>query len=144
MQLLYEKYVEHCQSTGIRPQKLHLYKEVFNSEFNISFLKPKKDRCDMCEAAKVNGSKLSQEDVARHEKHRTNVRTAHAERTTDRDDKERCVVCFDMQNVFALPEANISNFFYKRKLNVFHLTAHCSITRQWISVARKCEWQVWQ
>jgi len=35
-----------------------------------------------------------------------------------------------MQNVFALPQANVSNFFYKRKLNVYHLTGHCSISKQ--------------
>ena len=51
------------------------------------------------------------------------------ERTADRESSD-CVVCFDLQNVFSLPQATISNFFYKRKLNVYHLTAHCSITKQ--------------
>src|SRR6218665_3243189 len=35
-----------------------------------------------------------------------------------------------MQNVFALPQANVSSFFYKRKLNVYQLTGHCSIGKQ--------------
>ena len=35
-----------------------------------------------------------------------------------------------MENVFSLPTANISNFFYKRKFIVFHLTAQCSISKK--------------
>ena len=32
-----------------------------------------------------------------------------------------------MENVIQLPRANISNFFYKRKLSFFNLTVHSSI-----------------
>ena len=39
-------------------------------------------------------------------------------------------MCFDLENVFALPRANVSNFFYRRKLNVFNMTAHCSVDKQ--------------
>jgi len=35
-----------------------------------------------------------------------------------------------MQNVFALPLANVLNFLYKHRLNVYHLTAHCSVSKQ--------------
>lgn len=47
------------------------------------------------------------------------------ERKNDRESKN-LVVCFDLQNVIALPRANVSCFFYKRKLNVYNLTAHAS------------------
>ena len=50
------------------------------------------------------------------------------ERDKDRKDKSKFTVCFDLQNVLALPTADVSNFFYRRKLNVYHnvMTAHCS------------------
>ena len=48
------------------------------------------------------------------------------ERDNDRKDKSKFTVCFDLQNVFALPTADVSNFFNKRKLNVYHMTAHYS------------------
>jgi len=37
------------------------------------------------------------------------------------------IICFDIENVLSCPRANISNCFYKRKLPVYHLTAHCSV-----------------
>ena len=49
-----------------------------------------------------------------------------SERDTDRNNVAKVVVCFDLQNVIMCPRVDISNFVYKRKLNVFNLTAHCS------------------
>ena len=40
---------------------------------------------------------------------------------------DTAVICFDMENVIALPRANISSFFYKRKLNLYNLTCHLSL-----------------
>jgi hypothetical protein len=48
------------------------------------------------------------------------------ERDNDRKDNNKFTVCFDLQNVFVLLTAEVSNFFYKRKLNVYFMTAHCS------------------
>ena len=39
----------------------------------------------------------------------------------------KVVLCFDMENVIQLPRANLSNFFYKRKLSFFNYTIHSSI-----------------
>lgn len=48
------------------------------------------------------------------------------ERNNDRenDNEKVLVVSFDLQNVIALPRANVSCFFYKRKLNLYNMTAH--------------------
>jgi len=76
---------------------------------------------------------INDEDIAlkaKHANHLISKLETHEERTRDRLDKSACVVDFDLQNVFALPKADVSNFFYKRKLNVYHLTGHCSITGQ--------------
>jgi hypothetical protein len=40
------------------------------------------------------------------------------------------VLCFDLQNVITVPRANVSNMFYKRKLNVYNLTGHLSLSRK--------------
>ena len=40
------------------------------------------------------------------------------------------VICFDLQNVYSLPKAEVSNFFYRRKLNVYNMTAHTSTDKQ--------------
>ena len=66
--LLYEKYVEKCNETGRTAGKIHLYRQIFNSEFNIAFHVPKKDRCDVCEAIKVNKEPTDEEKKV-HEEH---------------------------------------------------------------------------
>ena len=46
-----------------------------------------------------------------------------------RTDAHTAVVCFDLQNVITCPKVDldISSFFYKRKMNVYNLTARVSI-----------------
>ena len=111
------------------PAKIHLYRSIFNLQYNIDFTKPKKDRCDICEAKKVQPS-CSAEQQLHFDNHVRGKTETVMERNKDRSDSSQCTVCFDMQNVFGLPLANVSNFFYKRKLNVYHLTAHCSLSKQ--------------
>ena len=50
----------------------------------------------------------------------------------ERDDRtsEKAVLCFDLENVIICPRANISNFSYKRKLNVYNQTAHMSLNKR--------------
>ena len=126
LRILYEKYLEYCHERGEATAKEHLYRQIFNQEYNISFLKRKTDRCDICELSKM----CREERSTKYQEHITGKEETHVERKSDRECNDKCVVCFDLQNVFALPLANVSNFFYKRKLNVYHLTAHCSITKQ--------------
>lgn len=40
------------------------------------------------------------------------------------------VVCFDLENVINLPKTNVGCAFYKRKLNVYNMTAHVNVSSQ--------------
>ena len=54
----------------------------------------------------------SEEETIVHDAHvRSELETKH-ERDKDRADKECFTLCFDLENVFALPSADVSNFFY--------------------------------
>ena len=127
--LLYEKNVEKCNENGKTPGKEYLYREIFNNEFNCEFHVPKKDRCDTCEAMKKNESPTDEKKRA-HAEHLRGKEETTTESARDRNDKNKFTVCFDLQNVFALPSAEVSNFFYRRKLNVYHMTAHCSADKK--------------
>ena len=124
---MYNLYKESCQSRGLVPEKEHVYRRIFNHNFNIGFYVPKKDRCDTCEEERLSNEVDGLEKFAHHkaDKERTKI-----ERDIDRSEKDRLVVCFDLENVFTCPRANVSNFFYKRKLNVYNLTAHCSLNKE--------------
>lgn len=126
---LYRKYVEKCVEDGSVPGKLHLYREIFNTEFNIAFHFPKSDRCDKCEEKQYNNAP-TEEQISLYDAHEKGKEETRAERKRDRENVNAFVVCFDLENVFALPRANVGTFFYKRKLNTFNMTAHCSTSKK--------------
>jgi hypothetical protein len=115
----------------IETVKKHFYAEIFNIEFNIGFHEPKSDRCDVCEAFKQLSVPL-EKDTDSYNSHVAAKLATKEERDRDRlsDDDTHVIVSFDMENVIALPRANVSSFFYRRKLNVYNLTSHCSIGRE--------------
>lgn len=107
-----------------------MYRRIFTKEFNIGFFVPKKDRCDLFEEYKMSQHTVNEIPIlkTKYDDHMKDKACTRTERTNDRDndDEKVITVCFDMENVLTCPRANVSNFFYKRKLNVFNLTAHCS------------------
>ena len=126
---LYQEYLTQCEDKGEIPGKLHLYRQIFNNEFNIAFHFPKSDRCDKCEEFRIT-TEPTEKQLEDYTLHRRSREETEAERNADRCNKDAFVVCFDLENVFSLPRANISSFFYKRKLNVYHMTTHCSVDRK--------------
>ncbi len=47
-------YVEKCSEFQESPVKISFYRQIFNTEFNIFFNKPKNDLCDTCEKFKIS------------------------------------------------------------------------------------------
>ncbi|XP_056310757.1 uncharacterized protein LOC130222157 [Danio aesculapii] len=129
---MYDLYRLKCSENGDTPVKESYYRLIFNTEFNLSFHAPKKDRCDQCEAYEtaVKQNMVSQSDEYRQTKHMADKTAMRQERQKDREDKDTLTVCFDLQNVISCPRAEISSFFYKRKLNLYNLTAHSSQTKK--------------
>lgn len=127
IQRMYDLYKSETEE----PVKYHFYRNIFNSEFNIGFLKPKKDLCDLCEAFRCNKTP-TQEEISAHEEHIKRRNIGNLERDRDRkalDDNTVGVITFDLQNVFSLPKSNVSSFFYKTKLSCYNLTAHFDKTK---------------
>lgn len=132
LQKMYRMYKSMCEEKNKAPVKLSMYRFVFNTEFNIEFQKPKKDRCDLCEENKMrkaNNQGICSDFQEKYEKHMASKLATKEERAKDRSGQDT-VISIDLQNVIALPRANISSFFYKRKLNVYNLTAHCSKSKK--------------
>ena len=129
---MYDLYKRKCLEEVSTPVKESFYRFIFNSEFNISFHIPKSDRCDRCESYQtaLDQNLLSQDAESTQKKHIADKTAMRQERQADRDAKNTLVVCFDLQNVINCPRAEISSFFYKRKLNLYNLTAHSSISKK--------------
>ena len=134
---MHEMYGARCTEMNTEPVKYSYYRYIFNSQFNIDFHKPKSDRCDRCEAYKVAKSQsvtISEEDEAVCAHHIAEKSFMRNDRNVDRKDKDKFVVCFDLENGITLPKAEISSFFYKRKLTLYNLTAHTSTKRGYCAI----------
>ncbi|XP_067681124.1 uncharacterized protein [Haliotis asinina] len=129
---MYRLYREKCQLESRTAVLIHTYRNIFNQEFNLTFHVPKKDRCDRCEEynMKSKHDDVDEELRAEYLAHFQSKVATKQERDRDREDREKLVVCFDLENVLSCPQANISSFFYRRKLSVYNLTAHCSLDSQ--------------
>lgn len=116
---MYQYYLEDTPD----PLKLRVYRKVFNNEFNLSFYTPKKDQCNKCFLYKNTNNPTADEKVI-YEKHVSEKAISKCERDLDRSniDRNHCIVCYDLQNIFALPKGNAAAFFYKRRLNTYNLT----------------------
>ncbi|XP_036317389.1 uncharacterized protein LOC118732366 [Rhagoletis pomonella] len=128
---MYELYRDVCTSSNKQPVKESFYRSVFCQHYNLSFHIPRKDRCDFCEEVKmkINEGTLTDQRRTDYEKHIEEKNAARAEKQKDRDNGNIFLV-FDMQNVLSCPRAEVSNFYYKSKLNVYNLTATLSSTKQ--------------
>lgn len=129
---MYELYKETMEEQNKEAVKESQYRFIFNTEFNIFFQVPKKDRCDICELVKLSSAEnknIENDLQEKYEKHITEKKACLALRTRDRE-SAGAVLSFDLQNVLTCPKAEISKFFYKSKLSVYNLTAHFSTDNQ--------------
>ena len=65
---------------------------------------------DTCEAIKMNDHPTDAQKDA-HDAHLAGKLETKTDRDKDRKNNEQFTICFDLQNVFALPKADVSNFF---------------------------------
>ncbi|MBP1527197.1 MAG: hypothetical protein H9Q66_04675 [Spiroplasma ixodetis] len=123
---MYELYKTYCTEKSLEPAKLSKYRSIFNSEFNLTFFKPKKDQCDLCERFK--NSEKSTEMVAileEHELSKIAARNAKEDaKIRAREENNFCAAVFDLQQVLQTPHAEISQLYYRRKYSSYNLSVY--------------------
>ena len=105
-----------------------VYRNVFCTEFNLGFYRPKKDQCIEC----VNYKNKSAEERAQvqdaYDMHIKSKDRAQMEKKRDRErmekDKGFVTATFDLQSILQLPIGAASPFYYKRKLVLYNLTVY--------------------
>ena len=56
---MFRLYFTHCNDNNLQPQKEHMYQNIFNEQFNLSFHLPSKDtykKCDGFEASLITAN----------------------------------------------------------------------------------------
>lgn len=124
MHMMYKTWMTNNEKTEIASERQ--YRQLFNTEFNISFHKTKKDRCDLCESWENANSDEKIILKEKYESHILNKQLIRQQKDLDKKeaqtDKLLCVSCFDLQKVLNVPRGETSAFYYKRALSVFNFT----------------------
>lgn len=127
---MYDLYKTKCQEDGITPVSEKVYRNVFCNEYNFSFHKPKKDTCQTCNTynEKKKTGNITESDQAMYIEHMKRKEQARTEKDADKkrakNDKSLFVATFDLQAVLQTPCSNVSQTYYKRKLNSYNLTIY--------------------
>ena len=127
---MYSLYKEQCQSLKTKCVSHAKYRNIFNSEYNLSFHVPKKDQCQTCNAyqqASEAGS-ISDQYQEIFDNHIQRKVRARAEKELDKQfaKEKECyhTATFDMEAVLQVPYSLVSQVYYKRKLCCYNLSVY--------------------
>lgn len=121
---LFNDYKKDCISRNVPHVKIHTYRKIFKSDYNIGFFVPKKDQCDDCVAYKNADAAGKEAMKDLHENHLKEKQLSRNEKEQDKKDigPTRIVSCYDLQAVMTVPKGDVSIFYYKSKLNCLNFT----------------------
>lgn len=126
---MYELYKIYCSEKEIaRVATFSMYRQVFLTEFNLSFHLPKKDQCDLCNKYKNSNENQKSELEAEIRDHLKAKEMSRQKKESDKEQAansvDHCVAAFDLQKVLIAPKADVSQLYYKRKLSTYNLTVY--------------------
>lgn len=134
---LHKLYVEELRKRqpNEEPVSLAVYKRVFQSEYNLAFHHPKKDKCVFCEGFSNTPVALRTEELI--QKYQDHLKEKEATYAQHKEDQEKPTqddgfVCasFDLQKVLNTPCGNSVLLYYSRKYAVYNLTVYESKTKK--------------
>lgn len=121
---MYRLYLLERDITDPATATLRQYRDVFNTFFNISFFKPKKDQCSQC--AEWKRTEANAESYNLHQNSKAHVRELKKQdkifsRDSSQGSNQRVLTC-DKQKVLYCPKSEMGEFYYKRKVSVYNFT----------------------
>ncbi|KAJ8043559.1 hypothetical protein HOLleu_10703 [Holothuria leucospilota] len=127
-------YPAWCQKHGYAPVSEKVYRTIFNTEFNLGFHQPKKDRCLACTKFENLTGDAKEEFRPNHEEHllrkEESATMKDADKTASANDPNLQAITFDLQAVLQTPFTDVGLLYYKRKLSVYNFTIYEQDTRK--------------
>ncbi|KAL4705130.1 hypothetical protein ACJJTC_005509 [Scirpophaga incertulas] len=124
MYRLYKTWFENGSNNCTMASKRQ-YETIFNTKFNYSFFKPKKDQCSICtlyeQADPIRKIEL-QEKFDRHQKNKLRVRQIKKAEKESVDQNNSTIAIFDLEKVLSIPQSQVGIFHYKRKYPIYNFT----------------------
>lgn len=131
---MYELYVEEVrerEKTTNDSEKVvseMTYRRYFCEQYNLSFFKPKKDQCVICDSYAKSTSTLGNDEMAKYEAHIKRKQEAYKAKASDKlraeTDSSFLSASFDLQSVLQVPSSNASPMYYSRKICVYNLAIY--------------------
>jgi len=125
---MYHLFVEKCKADGEQWVKEGVYRNVFCSEFNLSFHHPRKDACAKCSQFENATEEEKMQLKEQYDQHIERKDRAQAEKAADKEkakeSSEWHAVTADLQSVLSTPSGNVSSLYYARKLSVYNFTVY--------------------
>jgi hypothetical protein len=127
---LKKMYKQYCsEMNDSKPVKIHIYRKIFNYEFNIRFHHPLNDQCATCTSfellIKAMGT-VSAEEQKKQDDHISRKDEARQIRNNDKTQTAENVMVstMDLQQVQLLPKVDVGPAYYLRKLDMFNFTIY--------------------
>lgn len=114
---------------------LRMYRDIFKSEFNLKFFRPKKDQCARCLSWKnKTPQERTEAALQKHEKHLLDKEKSNELKRLDiekvKSDEEArkstCVLSCDFEKVLQCPKGMNRDFFFASKISVYNFTIFVS------------------
>lgn len=130
---MHSLYINECKNLEL-PAEYHVkectYRNIFVTEFNLSFAHPKSDTCSTCDS-----NAMSEEHV---ENYNAAYNAMNSDREKVKNSKDICYLTIDLQQTMPLPKLSTSKAFYLRQMWFYNFGIH--ILYENISRATFCTW----
>lgn len=133
---LYRSFLEkYCSDSNQPPVSRQWYHEVFLTDFNLTFAKPRVDTCSTCDELHIRVKAAESEVLKRatlneRKIHQMKATAATNEMANDaaqaKVSNDTCVISYDMQQQMYLPHLTHSEMYYCRQLACCNLGIHVS------------------
>lgn len=113
---------------------IHMYRDIFNSEFNLRFGLPRSDTCAYCDRLYIQLIAANDDTERRTIEVESRIHHARADLAYSSLAKDTAlaenhldttvVLCVDLQQVLFCPNLTHNNVFYQRQLSCYNLAVH--------------------
>jgi len=118
---MYELYIQDCKEKRLDHKYFvsctvsEKYRKIFCEEYNLSFYKPKKDQCFLCEKFKNSDKPHEQQILMEYENHIRRRDESFAAKNFDKEKASNCnnfcSATFDLQSVLQIPSSDVSSMY---------------------------------
>lgn len=138
---LYIEYCSKCSDANRNRLSETMFRKIFNTRFNLSFKRPKKDTCKTCDSLNIESKRLivstvRMDEISRQkEKHFSIAEKIKSDFNSDVEharcsESQTAVLTFDLQKTLETPSLTTNLAYYKRKLWTYNLCVHDEVKKQ--------------